>query len=269
MCTISTKGSGPTVLLMHGEPTWSYLYRKMIPVLVDAGLRCVAPDLIGFGRSDKLDDRNGYTYERHVGWMHGFLRALDLRDITLFGQDWGGLVGLRLVGEDPDRFARVVASNTGLPNGDGPMSKAFMNWREFSQTTPNFPVGAIIAGGCATAKLTPEEIAAYDAPFPDEPSKDRRACSSRCSSRSQRRSRRCRRTTPHGKRCERFDKPFLTAFGDADPITRGGDAIFRERLVPGAKGPAAYDRSPAAATSSRRTEALSSRRSSRGSCAST
>jgi len=228
------EGSGPFVLLMHGEPTWSYLYRKMIPILVDAGLRPVAPDLVGFGRSDKPGDRTEYTYAGHVAWMHGFLRALDLRDVTLFGQDWGGLIGLRLVGEDPDRFAGVVASNTGLPNGDGPMSEAFMRWREFSQTTPTFPVGNIVAGGCATAKLSAEEIAAYDAPFPDESFKegarqfpvlvpiapdDPAVGAQRAAWES----------------LQRFERPFLTAFGDSDPITRGGDAIF-QRLVPGAKG---------------------------------
>src|SRR5262249_35114603 len=145
---------GQVVLLMHGEPSWSYLYRTMIPVLVDAGLRCVAPDLVGFGRSDKPAARDDYTYARHVAWLREALfDRLDLRDVTLVGQDWGGLIGLRLVGEHPDRFARVVAANTGLPTGDtddSPMSDAFLAWQRFSQETPNFPVGAIVAGGCAT-----------------------------------------------------------------------------------------------------------------------
>src|SRR5262245_18132345 len=144
------EGDGPTVLLLHGEPTWSYLYRKMIPPLVSSGLRCVAPDLIGFGRSDELDDRKDYTYQRHVDWMHGFLGALDLRDITHFGQDWGGLIGLRLVAEQPDRFARVVASTTGLPTGDRPPGKAFLRWREQSQTMPEMAIGVIVAFGCAS-----------------------------------------------------------------------------------------------------------------------
>ena len=227
------EGGGPVVLLLHGEPTWSYLYRKMIPVLVDAGLRAVAPDLVGFGRSDKPTPRNEYTYERHVAWMKGLLDAIELNDVTVFGQDWGGLVGLRLVAEHPDRFARVVASNTGLPTGGG-MSEAFKRWRDFSQTVPEMPIGAIVAGGCATAKLTPEEIAAYDAPFPDEsykegarqfpvlvPAEDDDPA------------------IPANRRAweslARFDKPFLCAFGDSDPITRGADARMRE-VIPGAKG---------------------------------
>ena len=227
------EGSGPVVLLLHGEPTWSYLYRKMIPVLVDSGLRAVAPDLVGFGRSDKPAPRTEYTYERHVAWMKGLLDAIELNDVTVFGQDWGGLVGLRLVAEHPDRFARVVASNTGLPTGGG-MSEAFKRWRDFSQTVPEMPIGAIVAGGCATAKLTPEEIAAYDAPFPDEsykegarqfpvlvPAEDDDPA------------------IPANRRAweslARFDKPFLCAFGDSDPITGGADARMRE-VIPGAKG---------------------------------
>jgi haloalkane dehalogenase len=228
------EGSGPVVLLMHGEPTWSYLYRKMIPLLVDAGLRCVAPDLVGFGRSDKLDARADYTYQRHMDWMHGFLRALDVSDITMFGQDWGGLIGLRLVAEDPDRFARVVASNTGLPTGDQPMGKAFERWRESSQTMPEMAIGIIVAFGCATMKLTDAEIGAYDAPFPDESYKegarqfpvlvpaspdDPAAPANRAA----------------WERLRRFHKPFLCAFGDSDPITRGGDAVMRE-TIPGAHG---------------------------------
>jgi haloalkane dehalogenase len=228
------EGSGPIVLLMHGEPTWSYLYRKMIPALTGAGLRAVAPDLIGFGRSDKLDARADYTYQRHMDWMHAFLRALDLREVTMFGQDWGGLIGLRLVAEAPDRFARVVASNTGLPTGDQPMGKAFDRWRESSQTMPEMAIGIIVAFGCASVKLTDEEIAAYDAPFPDESYKegarqfpvlvpaspdDPAAPANRKAWES----------------LATFDKPFLCAFGDSDPITGGGDAVMRER-IPGAKG---------------------------------
>jgi haloalkane dehalogenase len=228
------EGAGPIVLLMHGEPTWSYLYRKMIPILVDAGLRTVAPDLVGFGRSDKPDDRKEYTYERHVDWMHGFLRELDLREVTLFGQDWGGLIGLRLVAEDADRFARVVASNTGLPTGDQRMGEAFERWRNFSQTVPEMPIGVIVAGGCATAKLTPEEIAAYDAPFPDESYKEGArqfpvlvpASPDDPAASANRRA---------WEALARFDKPFLCAFGDSDLITAGADARMREE-IPGARG---------------------------------
>ena len=130
------EGSGSVVLLLHGEPSWSYLYRKMIPVLVSAGLRAVAPDMPGFGRSDKPAARQDYSYQRHLEWMRAFVRALDLREITLFCQDWGGLIGLRLVAEDGDRFARVVAGNTFLPTGDQRVPLAFKAWRAFSQLTP-------------------------------------------------------------------------------------------------------------------------------------
>jgi len=228
------EGEGPVVLMLHGEPTWSYLYRKMIPILADAGLRAVAPDLVGFGRSDKPASRTDYTYERHVAWMKVLVDAIGLDDITLFGQDWGGLIGLRLVAENPDRFARVVASNTGLPTGDGRVSQAFEAWRETSQTVPRMPIGRFVAGGCATVKLADEEIAAYDAPFPDESYKE-----------GARQFPVLVPTSPDDpaapanrkawESLARFDKPFLCAFGDSDPITRGADARMRE-VIPGAKG---------------------------------
>src|SRR5919107_1560153 len=143
---------GPVVLLLHGEPSWSYLYRHMIPVLVDAGLRAVAPDLVGFGRSDKPAKRTDYTYARHVEWLSAHVfDALDLRDITLVCQDWGGLLGLRLVAAQPDRFAAVVAANTFLPTGDGTPSDAFLAWQQFSQTVPEMPIGRIVDGGGTTA----------------------------------------------------------------------------------------------------------------------
>ncbi|HEX4906582.1 MAG TPA: haloalkane dehalogenase, partial [Acidimicrobiales bacterium] len=149
------------VLLLHGEPSWSFLYRKMIPGLVAAGHRCVVPDLVGFGRSDKPSEQDDYTYQRHVDWMQELLfEHLDLRDITFFGQDWGGLIGLRLVAADPDRFARVVVSNTGLPTADRPPTEAFLAWQRFSQETPVFPVGKLVAGGCTT-KLDADVIGAY------------------------------------------------------------------------------------------------------------
>src|SRR5437764_5766819 len=157
---------GPLVLCLHGEPTWSFLYRKVLRVLADSGIRGIALDLVGFGRSDKLGDVDDYTYARHVEWARAALfDELDLRDVTLLGQDWGGLIGLRLVAENPDRFARVVAANTGLPTGDQKMSDAFLAWQRYSQETPVFHVGGIVKGGCTT-KLTPEVVAAYDAPFP-------------------------------------------------------------------------------------------------------
>jgi haloalkane dehalogenase len=225
---------GQVVLLMHGEPSWCYLYRKMIPVLTGAGMRCIAPDLIGFGRSDKPVKRTDYTYANHVEWMRAaLLDEIDLRDITLVCQDWGGLIGLRLVGEHPDRFARVCAANTFLPTGDTPAGDAFLAWQKFSQETPDFPVGGIVNGGSAT-DLTPEIIAAYDAPFPDDSYKagarqfptlvptspeDPASAANRES----------------WKTLQAWTKPFLTAFSDRDPITKGGDKGF-QREVPGCKG---------------------------------
>ena len=224
----------PAVLLMHGEPSWSYLYRKMIPVLTAAGLRCIAPDLIGFGRSDKPADRQDYTYARHVEWMRQTLfDHLNLQHATLVGQDWGGLVGLRLVAEHPDRFARVVVANTGLPTGERPMSDAFMAWQRFSQETPNFPVGGIISGGCAT-QLDPAVIAAYDAPFPTEDHKaGARAFPLLVPTSPDDPATGANRAA--WEVLARWEKPFLTAYSDGDPITAGGNGIF-ERTVPGAHG---------------------------------
>ena len=229
---------GPTdaapVLLMHGEPTWSYLYRTMIPPLVAAGHRVIAPDLVGFGRSDKPTEQADHTYARHVEWMSALIfDHLDLSDLTFFGQDWGGLIGLRLVAAQPDRFARVVVGNTGLPTGHGAPSEAFLAWQEFSQNTEEFPVGAIIGGGCAT-KPADEVIAAYDAPFPDDTYKagarimpalvptslDDPASADNLAA---------------WQVLEGFDRPFLTAFSDGDPITGGGEAPFQAK-VPGASG---------------------------------
>src|SRR5664280_331355 len=159
---------GPVALLLHGEPSWSFLYRKMIPVFVDAGFRVVAPDLIGFGRSDKPTVQTDYTYARHVEWMRSVLfDALDLSGITLVCQDWGGLIGLRLVAEHPERFDRVVAANTYLPTGDAAPGEAFLGWLNFSQEVDHFPTGIIVNAGCTT-DLAPGVIAAYDAPFPDD-----------------------------------------------------------------------------------------------------
>jgi len=157
------------ILLLHGEPTWSYLYRKFVPPLAAAGHRVLAPDLIGFGKSDKPAEGADYSYERHVAWMSDWLTKLDLRDITLFCQDWGGLLGLRMVADDPDLFSCVVASNTFLPAGGTP-SEAFLAWREFARSSPDFRIGALLDRATATPR-SEAEIAAYDAPFPDEPSK--------------------------------------------------------------------------------------------------
>ena len=221
------------VLLMHGEPSWSYLYRKMIPPIVGAGLRAVAPDLVGFGRSDKPAARGDYTYERHVAWMQSFLDEVGVAGINLVCQDWGGLIGLRLVAANPERFSRVVAANTGLPTGDRAMGEAFLAWRQFSLNADEFNVGQIVQGGCKTA-LPEEVVAAYDAPFPDDSFKEgARVFPSLVPVAPDDPS-----AEPNRQAWEvlqRFDRPFLTAFSDGDPITRGGDSVFH-KLIPGAKG---------------------------------
>ena len=226
--------TGEVALLMHGEPSWSYLYRKVVPVLVAAGLRVVAPDLVGFGRSDKPAERGDYSYVRHVEWMRAALfDGLGLVDVTLVGQDWGGLIGLRLVAEHPDRFTRVVAANTGLPTGDQGLSDAFMAWQRYSQETPEMPIGAIVAGGCTTP-LSPDAVSAYDAPFPDESYKEgARMFPALVPTRPDDPAASANRRA--WDVLAQWNKPFLTAFSDGDPITRGGDAIFC-RTVPGANG---------------------------------
>ncbi len=222
------------ILLLHGEPSWSYLYRHMITPLVQAGHRVVVPDLVGFGRSDKPTSTADYTYARHISWMSTLLfDTLDLRDITFFGQDWGGLIGLRLVTAQPDRYARVVVANTGLPVGNGSPSEAFTAWQKFSQETPELPVGAIVNGGSAT-DLAPEVIAAYDAPFPDASYKaGARVFPTLVPTRLD--DPEAPANTAAWKVLAQFDKPFLTCFSDQDPITKGGDTIFQAK-VPGAKG---------------------------------
>jgi haloalkane dehalogenase len=230
------EGSGQPVVMFHGEPSWSYLYRKMIPPVVASGRRAIAPDLVGFGRSDKPAEQSDHTYQRHVDWMSEVVfDRLDLRDITFFGQDWGGLIGLRLVAAQPDRFARVVVGNTGLPTGERPPTDAFLAWQTFARETEEFPVGGIIAGGCAT-RPADDVIAAYDAPFPDDTYKaGARAMPALVP------------TSPddpaHAANVAAwevlrgFDKPFLCAFGDSDPITKGGERVFL-REVPGTEGQA-------------------------------
>ena len=255
-----------SILCLHGQPTWSYLYRKMIPVFLAAGQRVIAPDLVGFGRSDKPTRTTDYSYARHVAWLRALLEAIDLRGATLICQDWGGLVGLRVVAETPERFARVVTSNTGLPDANGiPESAApalralyaqlavpqtmlevaqgfaaagkggvppFMYWQKHCADSPSFTPGAVMRA--MAPKLSPGEAAAYDAPFPnesflagarrfptlvpiipDDPAipDNRRAW----------------------EQLRGFNKPFLTAFTDSDPVTKGGDARFQAE-IPGAKG---------------------------------
>jgi len=224
---------GRFVLLMHGEPSWSYLYRKMIPGLVAEGYRVIAPDLPGFGRSDKPAERSDYTYQRHVDWMTRWLEALDLQDIVLFCQDWGGLIGLRLLTAQPHRFSGVVAANTFLPTGDVPAGDVFLEWQEFSQNVPEFPVGKII-DGATVSELSDEVKAAYDAPYPDESYKsgarqfpllvpikpdDPSSESNRAA----------------WKVLSKLAIPFLTAFSDKDPVSAGGDKAF-QKMVAGASG---------------------------------
>jgi haloalkane dehalogenase len=225
---------GTTVLLMHGEPTWSYLYRHIIPKLVALGYRVVAPDLIGFGRSDKPADRDDYTYERHVEWLSSWLTTMDLSDITLFCQDWGGLLGLRLVAAFPESFGRVIAGNTGLPVGK-PASDGFMQWLAYSQSTNDLPVGQIVAMG-VTRKLSREEVAAYNAPFPDASYKAG-ACQFPTLVPITPQHASVAENNAAWKVLSSFDKPFVTAFSDNDPVTHGGERPF-QKLIPGAKGQA-------------------------------
>lgn len=227
------EGKGEVILLLHGEPTWSFLYRKMIPVLVQAGFRCIVPDLIGFGRSDKPAQMETHTYKFHVDAVTALVKALKLKNVTFFGQDWGGLVGLRVVAENEKLFARVVISNTGLPTGEGPISPGFMAWKRMSQAMKargDMNVGELVAGSIGA----PELAAAYDAPFPDKRFKagplmmpqlvpvtaddPARAANLKA-----------------WETFRQWKKPFLTAFGNRDPITGGGDKKFQAE-IPGAKG---------------------------------
>lgn len=220
------------VLMLHGEPSWSYLYRHMIPPVVAAGARVLAPDLIGFGKSDKPAQRADYSYAGHVAWMRQWLEALDVKAISLVCQDWGSLIGLRLAAEMPERFARVIIGNGGLPVGAGRVPGAFRAWRNFARWSPFFPIGRIVQAG-TTRRLSPAEIAAYDAPFPsaaykagarafpalvpiapDDPSV---AANLRA-----------------WQVLEQWTKPFICCYSDRDPITRGADRAFRAR-VPGAQ----------------------------------
>ncbi|WP_410637911.1 haloalkane dehalogenase [Amycolatopsis sp. lyj-346] len=225
---------GPVVLLLHGEPTWSFLYRKMLPVLAAAGLRAIAPDLVGFGRSDKPGALADHSYARHVGWMRGFaFDALDLRDVTLVGQDWGGLIGLRLVAEHPARFSRVVASNTGLPTGDHDMPAVWHAFREAVEKAPVLDVARFVQSGC-TSVLSDAERAAYDAPFPNEMYKaGPRAMPGLVPHRPDNPASPANRAA--WKTLSELYLPFLVAFSDGDPIT-GPLAPILQRSMKGAQG---------------------------------
>jgi haloalkane dehalogenase len=220
------------VLLLHGEPTWSFLYRKVIPILAAAGLRAIAPDLVGFGRSDKPADLADHTYARHVDWVHTFaFQALDLTGVTLVGQDWGGLIGLRLVAEQPQRFARVVAANTGLPTGAQPMPDVWLRFREAVRTAPKLDISRLVSAGCRTT-LAPEVLAAYDAPFPDESFKAAPRAMPNLVPTSLDDPASAANITAW-QRLSELDLPFLVAFSDGDPIT-GPMAPVLRNAMPGA-----------------------------------
>ncbi len=220
------------VLLLHGEPSWSYLYRKMIPPLVAAGHRVIAPDLIGFGKSDKPTRQSDYSYAGHVAWMWQFVEALDLNDITLFCQDWGSLIGLRVAAENESRFDRIALGNGGLPTGDHEPPRVFKIWRAFARWSPWFPIGRIIQKA-TVSDLQHDVVAAYDAPFPSAKYKAGTRAFPKLVP-----------TTPDDpasdanraawKVFENWEKPFLTTFSNRDPITRPMVKPFQER-VPGAK----------------------------------
>lgn len=230
---------GPVVLLLHGEPSWSFLYRKVMAVLAEAGLRAVAPDLIGFGRSDKPDSAGAHSYAGHVAWVRELVfDALDLRAVTIVGQDWGGLIGLRLAAEHPDRVAGVVAANTGLPTGEHGMPEIWWQFRRAVESAPTLDIGRFVQAGCRTA-LPSAVVAAYDAPFPDESYKvaprampglvpvtpdDPAGLANRAA----------------WEVLRRWDKPFLVAFADSDPIT-GPMAPVLTKLIPGARNETVAD----------------------------
>ena len=224
---------GEVILLLHGEPSWSYLYRHMIPPLHDAGFRVIAPDLLGFGKSDKPARKSDYSYAGHVAWMKAFVEALDLSGISLFCQDWGSLIGLRVAAENEHRFTRIALGNGALPTGDQAIPKAFKVWKTFALFSPWFPIGRILQMG-TVEELSAAEVAAYDAPFPsarykagarafpklvpirpDDPASDANRAA--------------------WKIYKQWTKPFLTTFSNRDPITRGGEKPWQE-LVPGAQG---------------------------------
>jgi haloalkane dehalogenase len=221
------------ILLLHGEPSWSFLYRHMIPILTKAGYRTLAPDLVGFGRSDKPTKQSDHTYYKHVEWMTKWVLALDLQNITLFCQDWGSLIGLRVAIENEKRFKRIILSNGGLPTGEQNLGDAFMEWRIFSRDSPKFDLKSIMQSGTIT-KLSEDVLKGYKAPFPDD--------SYKAGARIMPSLVPINRDDPehdaNKKAIEmymKWKKPFLTAFSDSDPITKGGER-FWQKIVPGALG---------------------------------
>jgi haloalkane dehalogenase len=225
---------GPVVLLLHGEPSWSFLYRTMLPVLAGRGLRAIAPDMVGFGRSDKPAQVGDHTYARHVEWLRALaFDRLGLRQVTLVGQDWGGLLGLRLVAEHPDRFARVVAANTGLPTGDTPMPEVWWQFRRVVEKAPALDVARLVQSGCQT-RLPDAVRAGYAAPFPD-PSylAGPRAMPLILPTAPDDPATEANRAA--WRRLEAWDRPFLVAFSDRDPITASMAPVLKE-TIPGAAG---------------------------------
>lgn len=221
------------ILMLHGEPTWSYLYRHMIPVCVNAGHRVVAPDLIGFGKSDKPSAISDYSYQSHMEWLLAFIDARELNNITLVCQDWGSLLGLRLAAENPDRFKAIVVGNGMLPTGDEQVPRVFHAWRFFAMHSPWFPISKIVDSG-SFRSLSREERRAYDAPFPSRHYKAGTRAFPRLvpitpdnpASDANRRA---------WEQLRQWNKPFLTTFSNGDPITRGGDRFMRKQ-IPGANG---------------------------------
>lgn len=220
------------VLMLHGEPSWSYLYRHMIPICAAAGHRVIAPDLIGFGKSDKPTAMDDYSYQAHRDWLQALLEQLDLNNITLVCQDWGALLGLRIAAENPERFRAIVVGNGMLPTGEQKVPRAFHLWKNFSIYSPVFPISRIINSGCFR-KLGPDELRAYDAPFPGKRYKAGARVFPKLVPVSP--------NDPASQAnreawsvLEQWQKPFLTTFSNGDPITRGGDKHLRKR-IPGAR----------------------------------
>lgn len=221
-----------TVLLLHGEPSWSYLYRKMIPILSN-DFRVVAPDLIGFGKSDKLISQQDYSYQKHIDWISTFIEKLNLKNIILFCQDWGGLIGLRIITEMSDRFDMIIASNTTLPTGKVPVPESFLQWRAYSQHSQGFNIGKVIDMG-TIQPLSEEVYKAYNAPFPSEDYKAGARIFPTLVP--------IKQDDPESiknlkawEKLKSWNKPFLTIFGDEDNIMIGADKVF-QKLIPGTKG---------------------------------
>jgi len=226
------KNANP-ILLLHGEPSWSYLYRHIIPICASAGNRVIAPDLIGFGKSDKPKKIKDYSYQAHIDWMKAFIETHDLKKITMFGQDWGALIGLRLAAENEERFAGIIISNGMLLTGDQKVSLAFKLWKYFALLSPWLPIDRIVNFGCLK-KLDKQERYAYRAPFPSSKFKS----GVRSFPKLVPVTPRDPATVANRKAwevLEKWNKPFLTVFSDSDPFTRGGDMYLQKR-IPGAKG---------------------------------